>query len=304
MRSDIPATAIAKTLQHATRLGGGVPHSSVDKGPTNAEDNVRPVRVSDRSNLVPPDLLDKEEGKPGPAVSPGCGTAEPVQCSVSLLFNEAAKLRPRYAAAEDQHDKIASDLLTIAFRMAVIAIKDELATAAMRDEAKRLGARPNRRSGIEHLVVDGTFGPKTSLRTRHAQAVRAGIALGLTPEQFAEAAAKGRSGKGGIKELARTGRSLVRQKKAANGSAPASTSSSPNPNPEAHLTVDRRVPLRDQGFLYALLTTEEVRQSLLASDLKTGDEFSLLVRITRSNGLEGVRYLGPRMPAPDGPAAG
>jgi hypothetical protein len=223
-----------------------------------------------------------------------------------LLFNRAAELRPVYAKADNQRDQITVDMLTIAFEIALEA-EDKPARAAVWAEARRLGARPNRRSGVEHVAVDVVWPPgtiSTSLRTRHAQAVRAGIELGHSADLFRGAITNGSRGKGGIKELARTGRSLGSERGAANVSAPAMTGSSADPKPQAHFKVARRVPLREQGLLYAVLTTEEVRQSLRASDLTTGDEFSLLVRITPSNGLEGVRYLGPGMPAPDGPAAG
>jgi len=215
------------------------------------------------------------------------------------LFNEAAEQRPRYTDAEEQHDRITWHLLTVAYRMTRIADKDDSAKAAIRDEARRLGARPNSRSEIEHLAVDIAFGPKTSLRTRHAQAVRGGIALDLTPEEFEKEAAKGSSGKGGIKALAKIGR----EKRAANGSPPASTHA--NPVPEPHLNGDRRVPLREHGYLSEALLSEEVQKTLRASDLKTSDEFRLLVRITPNNGLEGVRYLGAHRPSNrGGPAQG
>jgi hypothetical protein len=287
MRPALPDFTIAKSCD-GTAGSGGIGHSALEVVPSNAPEKATPVEVSDRSHLILPDLSEKGERTAGPAGDPRDGAAKPAPGPLLSLINEAAELRPRYADAGERQDNIACHLLAVAFRIAVMAGKDEILRKAIRGEAKRLGARPNSRSGIEHIAVDTAFGPRTSLRTRHAQAVRAGIALHFTPEQFAKRVAKGSSGKSGIKALAKIGR----QKRTANGPAPASTRSSPNPNPEPHLNVGRRISLPEHGYLTVVLVLEEAQQTLLASGLKTSDEFLLLVRITPTNGLEGVKFLG------------
>src|SRR5262249_12877378 len=125
--------------------------------------------------------------------------------AVAALIERAGQLRLALARAAENHERISADLLTVAFSMAFAATKDQKEKDKIWHEAKCLGAKRNSRSTIGHAVSDICFPPGTisaATRTRNAQAVMAGIELGLTVEQFRETAIKGSSGKGGITELA------------------------------------------------------------------------------------------------------
>ena len=251
-------------------------------------------RVFNRSNSTPP-ALQERNSSPCPGANPD--DVEQVPPRVAALLTRAAEMRPLFAAADAQRDKIRVDQLATAFEMATEAA-DEAAKAAIASEAKRLGARPNRRSRIEHLVVDVLWPPGTispSLRTRHAQAVHAGLQRGYTTGEFKRIAAEGASGKGGIRHLAKIGRGFAHGSKAPTASSPAGIDPSPDPKRSAHATdVGQPIPLREKGFPRAVIVPEPVVASLLASDLKTGDLFQLVVRVTATNGLEAVKYLRPR----------
>jgi hypothetical protein len=176
------------------------------------------------------------------------------------------------------------------------AAQDSAAAEALRAEVKRQGLKPSSRSRLQHLAVDVAF-PRTkvspSLRTLYAKAIAGGHAREYTAEQFRGAVETGRSGKGGINELARPVHDASRTEPKVTAAEAQKTTAFPDFAPVfAALDGEGERMNGSKRDFDVISLSEGLRQRLTSEGLVDGAEFMVVVKVVGANELQGVEYLG------------
>jgi len=155
--------------------------------------------------------------------------------------------------------------------------QDEPSRALVRDAAIRLGARPNRRSGVAHLAIDIGFAQdeiSPSRRSFYVKAVLGGQARGLTTDEFRNYLCTGPTGKGGLSELVRVFEGSI------NRLLGNSATSRPAPKGRDRIHL---------SLAAALLCEINVHREAL----KRGGELAIVIGMTKAGALCVQKVLGP-----------
>jgi hypothetical protein len=207
-------------------------------------------------------------------------------------------LRSDFEQATKVTSGLTAELLFRAYLVFQRAAQDSAAAEALRAEVKRQGLKPSSRSRLQHLAVDVAF-PRTkvspSLRTLYAKAIAGGHSREYTAEQFRDAVETGRSGKGGINELARPVHDASRAEPtvaAAEAQEAAALRESEPPDVDNCGHEGRERTNGSKRDFEVITVSESLRQRLTSEDLRDGAEFLVLVKVVGTNELQGVEYLG------------